>query len=225
MKRLFWAIAILIGLASGILFYLWQQATATPSWYRNPAGIRLNDPAAVQQAKDLVTAKMAKAKPQANGTHELYLTDKDVNAIAITGIGTLAKHTPLTAAIESVNSTIQDGRIESGAVINLADVSLSSLNPTERNLVSQLKAQFPGLVNREIYVGIEGRPIVQNGQLQFDDSLRIKIGNLSLTAADAAQRLGLSEATLQKVLHQELGTLQIEDVQVIDDQVRLRGTM
>ncbi|MBF2026820.1 MAG: hypothetical protein IGS48_08645 [Oscillatoriales cyanobacterium C42_A2020_001] len=65
----------------------------------------------------------------------------------------------------------------------------------------------------------------QNGRLQFDQSLRIKIGNLSLTAADVAQRLGISEATLWQVLNQELGALQIAEVQVSNDQLRLRGTL
>jgi len=225
MKRIVWTIAVILGAAIGIPFYFWQQATATPDWYKDRASMSLNDPVSVQQARQIVAAKIATAQPQPDGTHEVYLTEADVNAIAVTEINNLAKRTQLTDAVESVNSTLQNGRIESGAVINLANVPLKDLRPAEREIVSLVRETFPGLVNREVYVGVEGQPTIQNGQLQFDQSLRIKIGNLSLTAADVAQRLGISEATLWQGLNQELGVLQIEEVQVSDDQLRLRGTL
>jgi hypothetical protein len=225
MKRIVWTIAIITGAAIGIPFYFWQQATATPDWYEERASIRLDDPVAVRQARDIVAAKIASAQPQPDGTHEVYLTAEDVNAIAVTEINNLANRTQLTDAVESVNSTIQNGRIESGAVLNLANVPIADLQSAERELVSLVRETFPGLVNREIYVGVEGQPTIQNGQLQFDQSLRIKIGNLSLTAADVAQRLGVSEETLWRSLNRELGALQVKEVQVSDDQLRLRGTL
>lgn len=220
-----WTIAALLGVAIGVPYYFWQQATATPDWYGDRASIQLDDAAAVQNAQQRVAAKIATAQPQPDGTHEVYLTQQDVTAIAVTEIDHLAKHTQLTDAIQSVNSTIQNGRIESGAVINLAKVGTANLSQTERDIISQVRQTFPGLVNREIYVGVEGQPTIQNGQLQFDDSLRIKIGNVSLTAADVAQKLGVSEATLWRSLNRELGALQVKEAQVSGDQLRLRGTL
>jgi len=224
-KGLVWTIAIITGVAIGVPYYFWQQATATPDWYRDRASVRLDDATAIQNAQQRVAEKIATAQPQPDGTHEVDLTEQDVNAIAVTEIDNLAKHTQLTDAIQSVNSTIQHGRIESGAVINLAKVPTASLSPIERKIVAQVRQTFPGLVDREIYVGIEGQPTVQNGQLQFDDSLRIKIGNVSLTTADVAQRLGVSEETLWRSLNRELRALQIKEVQVSGDQLRLRGSL
>lgn len=225
MKKILWAIAIGMGVAIGVPYYFWQQATATPDWYRDHASISLNDPMAVQVARQRVAAKLAEAQPLPDGTHEVSLTSQDVNAIAVTTLNELARKTQLTDAIASVNSSIQDGRIQSGAVVNLANVPPESLNSTEREIVSLIRSKLPGLVDREIYVGIEGQPTVQNGQFQFDDTLRIKIGNLSLSAADVAKQLGISEATLWQTLNRELGTLQIQDVQIVDNQIRLRGTL
>jgi hypothetical protein len=214
MKKMLWSIAIIIGAPSGILFYVWQQATATPDWYRDRASIRLNDDTAVQLARQRVADKIATVQPQPDRTYEIALNQQDVNAIAITEINHLAKRTQLTGAIESVNSTIQEGRIKSGAVINLANLPTQGLSSTEQDVVTWVRQTFPGMVDREIYVGVEGQPTIQDGQLQFDDSLRIKIGNLSLTVA-----------TLWQELNRELGALQIKDVQVQDDQLRLRGMM
>jgi len=225
MKRILWAIAISLGVAIGIPYYFWQQATATPDWYRDHASISLRDPVVVEAARQQVAAKMAEAQPQPDGTQEVSLTSQDVNAIAVTTLNELARKTQLTDAIASVNSSIQDGRIQSGAVINLANVPPESLNPTEREIVTLIRSKLPGLVDREIYVGVEGQPTIQNGQLQFDDTLRIKIGNLSLSAADVANQLGISEATLWQTLNRELSTLQIQDVQIVNDQLRLRGTL
>lgn len=225
MKKILWAIAIGLGVAIGVPYYFWQQATATPDWYRDRASISFRDPVAVETARQRVAAKLSTVQPQPDGTHEVSLSSQDVNAIAVTTLNELARKTQLTDAIASVNSEIQDGRIQSGAVINLANVPPESLNLTEREIVSLIRSKVPGLVDRELYVGIEGRPTIQNGQLQFDNTLRIQIGNLSLSAADVAQQLGISEATLWQTLNRELSTLHLQEVQIVDDQLRLRGTL
>lgn len=219
--------AFALGAVVGVPYYFWTQATAMPSWYQESAiaSHRLHDPVVLQRAKQTVAAKVTSAQVQPDGTHEVYLNEQDVTAIALTELNYLAVQTQLTNALQSVGSNIRDGRIEAGAIINLSNLSSDRLNTTEKEIVTLVRQTFPALVEREVYVGIEGKPTMVDGQLQFDDSLRIKVGNLSLSAADVSQKLGISEATLWQTVNRELGVLQVKEVEVSGDQLRLRGTL
>ncbi|HEY9618208.1 MAG TPA: hypothetical protein V6C64_15280 [Microcoleaceae cyanobacterium] len=228
-KSIAWVIVLTVAGAIGVPYYIWHQATALPSWYQQSAiaasGMTLNNPDTIAQAKQTVAAKIATARSYSDGTQEIYLTEQDVNAIAAVEIDRLANYTHLTDAVRSINTTIRDGQISSGAVINLANVSTTSLDSTEQNLVATLIKTFPALAQREIYVGIEGKPTVVDGRLQFDDSLRIKVGNLSLSVADVAKELGVSQATLWQELNQELDALQLREAEISGSQLRLRGVI
>jgi hypothetical protein len=229
MKKVAWTIAFILGTVGGTLFYLVSQITAIPSWYGGSAiaanAIKMNDAAALRQARTVAAAKIANARSHADGTQEITLDERSLTALAATEVSNLAHHTRLTEAVRSVNSTIRNGQIESGAVIDLSNVPVDRLDATEREVLALVRQTFPALADREIYVGIEGKPTVINGKLQFDDNLRIKIGNLSLTAVDVAEKLGVSPAELWQELDRELGNLQVKDVQVSGNLIRLRGAI
>lgn len=229
MKKFWWAIAFTLGGVGGTLYYLLTQVAALPAWYGDGSitanAISLSNPVAVQQARELAAAKIASAQSHPDGTHEVTLDERSLNALAAAKISNLTQHTRLTEAVRSVNSTIRNGQIESGAVINLSKVPLDRLDPTEREVLALIRDTVPALADREIYVGIEGRPAVINGKLQFDDSLRIKIGNFRFTATDVAERLGVSPTKLWQELDRELGALHVKDVQVSGNSIRLRGTI
>ncbi|MGI0486455.1 hypothetical protein ACN4EK_13530 [Pantanalinema rosaneae CENA516] len=228
-KRIGWMLALAVIGTIGIPYYFWRQATALPDWYQqdmiNPLVIDLHDPDAIAQARRTVADKMAAVQSYADGTQEIYLTEQDVNALAAVEVDRLANYTRLTEAIRSVNTTIRNGQIKSGAVINLANIPTEALDSNEQNLVATLLKTFPVLAQRQVYVGIEGTPAVVDGQLQFDHSLRIQVGNLSLSVADIAQQLGISEATLWQEINRELETLQLREAEISGNQVRLRGVI
>jgi hypothetical protein len=229
MKKFGWTIAFIVGSVGGTLYYLVSQVTAIPAWYGESAiaanAISMSNPAALQQAKTVAAAKIANARSHPDGTQEIILDERSLNALAATEVSNLAEHTRLTEAVRSVNSTIRNGQIESGAVIDLSNIPVDRLDATEREALTLVRQTFPTLADREIYVGIEGKPRVTNGKLQFDDNLRIKIGNLSLTAVDLAEKLGVSPAELWQGLDRELGNLQVKDVQVSGNSIRLRGVI
>jgi hypothetical protein len=227
MKKLAWFVAFMVSAVAGTAYYLISQVTAMPAWYGQAGiaanAIQLDDPAAMEEARRITSAQLAQARAYPDGTQEIILDERSLTAMAATEVDNLARTTGLTRAVRSVNSRIHNGQIESGAVINLEQVPTEQLSPTERELLTTLRQTLPALANREVYVGIEGKPTVVNGQLQFDDSLRIKIGNFSLTAAAAAQKLGLSPAELGQVINQELQNLQLKEVEISDNQIRLRS--
>lgn len=228
-KRIGWILALTAVGTIGVPYYFWQQVTALPDWYQQRAiaaqGIELNNPRAIEQARQIVADKMAAAQSYSDGTQEIYLTEQDLNALAAVEVDRLANDTRLTEAIRSVNTTIHNGQIKSGAVINLANIPMEALDSTEQNLVATLIKTFPALAQREVYVGIEGTPAVIDGRLQFDHSLRVQVGNLSLSVTDIAQQLGISETTLWQELNRELEALQLREAEISGNQVRLRGVI
>lgn len=228
MRRIWWMLALIVGSVIGASYYFWHQATALPSWYRSANAsqvIPLQDPDALQQARQAIANKLRTAKSHSDGTHEIYLNDQDLNALAVTELDNLASYSRLRDAVQAIHSRIEDGQLETGAIVNMASIPDEALGYREQEFMLWLREHFPLMFEREVYVGVEGKPTVVNGQLQFDDSLRIRVGNLRLTFTDVAERLGLSEAMLWEKLTQELGTLQIKDIEVAGDQLRLRGTL
>ncbi|UBF27686.1 hypothetical protein K9N68_07150 [Kovacikia minuta CCNUW1] len=131
----------------------------------------------------------------------------------------------LAKAIKGVNTTVQDGKIESGAVVNLGSVPIDQLSSNERSFVTKLIETFPVLGDRNVYIGIEGKPSVVNGQVMLNDNTRIKIGDLSFSPAELSQRLGIPEDQIRQRIHLEvqLGRLKVSDIQLEGDRAVVRG--
>lgn len=125
----------------------------------------------------------------------------------------------LGSALKGANTTMQNGKVESGAVVNFGDISPNQLPPDERAFFSKLIAAFPELSRQNFYIGVEGKPVVKGGQVQLDDNIRIKLGNLSFTPAQLSERLGIPEDQIrqQLKLQVQMGNLKVEELRVADD--------
>jgi hypothetical protein len=83
------------------------------------------------------------------------------------------------------------------------------------------------LENKEIYLGLTGKPKIENGQLLLDDNTQVKLGNLSFSISEISQRLGIPQETLQQKLRLSLqtGRLNVSDGTLTGDKVLLRGSV
>ncbi|NJP10948.1 MAG: hypothetical protein HC866_16930 [Leptolyngbyaceae cyanobacterium RU_5_1] len=214
----------------GVPYYFWNQATQLPGWYDDRAisanAINLRDRAALQQAQQSTKTKFANVHPFADGTAAIELTESEFNSLLASEISSAVDTQNLASAVRAVNTTIKNGKIESGAVINLADASTETLTQNEQTLLMELVKVFPGLTDRDVYVGIEGTPTIENGQFSLRHT-RIRIGNLRFSVADIAQQLGVSEAALRQELEHQipLKQLGVHDVHVLGDRVQIRGVV
>jgi hypothetical protein len=154
------------------------------------------------------------------------LNGAELNALFASQVARVADSQNLTPAVKRISTQIADGKIESGAVINLANLPTHTLSQTEQDALMQLVKAFPGLSDRDVYVGVEGTPAIANGQLKLDGT-RLRIGNVKLSVADVARQLGVSEASLQERIDQQipLERVGIQDVQLQNDAVKIRGTV
>ncbi|HEY9729682.1 MAG TPA: hypothetical protein V6D50_24805, partial [Chroococcales cyanobacterium] len=120
-----------------------------------------------------------------------------------------------------------DGRIESGTVVNLSGLPKNQLDEKQNAAIEKLVNTFPPLKDRDVYVGISGKPLVENGQLEWDDNTKIKLGNLSLSINELAQRLDVSPETLKQELNlsSQIGKLRVSELELKGDRVLLKGSV
>ncbi len=227
-KRWVFLSCVVLGVLGGPLF-AWHQATQLPEWYENPtiAGnvLDLNDRASLQQAEQTVETKLEQVKSTPSGSTEVELNEADVNAILAAKVASIADAQNLSTGVKQIKTSVENGKIESGAIVNLADLPEGALSQQQQNIVTKLIEAFPALAKRDVYVGIEGTPTVENGQLNLAGT-QLRIGNLRFSMADVASQLGVSEETLNEELIRRIAPQQvgIQDVELVGDRIRIRGT-
>ena len=249
MKRLFIAVSLALAGVGAAAFYYWQQATQLPAWYTanqlaptepatQPA---IEDPtvkrASKQPSDRPATGKPASAQPSAVPSQPSSQTaantppatrqpvppvqrhQSELTQLFTTEVTRKAESRKLGSALKGANTTMQNGTVESGAVVNLSDIAPDQLPPDERAFFSKLVTAFPELTRQNFYIGVEGKPTIKNGQAQLDDNLRVKLGNLSFTPAQLSQRLGIPEDQIrqQLQLQVQLGNLKTKQSQLADD--------
>lgn len=253
MKRLLIAVLLVLFGVSAVVFYLWRQATQLPSWYTETSNIETTNPdltspdqgkpdssppgkektqqgqaQQAQQAQKRVETKIAERVQQAPKRKQVdvELDQAEVRNLFTSEIARKAKSSQLGKAVKGVNTTVEDGKVESGAVVNLARVSIEQLPSHEQSILSKMRAAFPDLSDRDLYIGIEGTPSVKNGQVKLDEDVRVRVGNLSFTPAELSQRLGVPEEQIRKQigLQLQLGKLKVSDFEFVGDRAVIRGT-
>jgi len=180
-----------------------------------------------QHAQEDVKTKIdstVKSAPKAKDV-EVQLDQREIGSLFTSELRRKAQSQTLAKAIKGANTTIQNGRIESGAVVNLGGVPVNELPSNERNVVSKLIESFPALGDRNVYIGVEGKPTVVNGLVTLGDDARIKIGNLSFTPSELSQRLGIPEDQIKQRINLEvhLGRLKVNDIQLDGDRAIVKG--
>lgn len=148
----------------------------------------------------------------------------ELNQIVTEAIASQPYTAPILETAKSINTAIKKGRIESGAVINLADLPIEAFPAEGRQAVEQLTQTFPFLANRDVYVGIEGKPKIVEGALSLDDT-HIRLGQLKLPVGSVAKQLGLSQSDIEQQINSLLSQqgLSPSDVQIVDGQLVIQG--
>lgn len=222
-------VALVIAVASGA--YLWRQATALPDWYAEadptvldgytaedaddvppsrwvaaaepgdappaePAGAI--DPAGAQQAPEPVSPGRAR-KHRNVGRHEL----RGFHRRGDKGSG--------RSAIKASRAIYEQGRLEAGVVLDLSRIPKDKLVQRDRELYDRAVDQFPGITKRDVYIGIEDRPVSAEGVLQLGASPKVRVGNLRYSLDKAARKIGMSPAQLRREFDRELHRLGFVD--------------
>lgn len=237
MKKIFFALSIFMGIGIASGYYYWRQATQIPEWYtaqpeNTDTTLDLKNSSQLIAAKAKIIKKIDSRLDESSRSStsqpvEVQLDPQDVNELVTAKIAEKANNGKVIPPVSSIRTTIQDGRIESGTVVNLSELPKHQLDESQNAAIEKLVKTFPPLKGRDVYVGISGKPLVENGQLEWDDNTKIKLGNLSLSINELAQRLGVSPESFKQELNlsSQLGRLKVSDLELKGDRVLLKGSV
>ena len=215
MKMMLVGLAIAAAAIGGGVGYAAMQTTALPGWYSQAKP--------GQKAEGLESSDAAVVEPVNAAPGDVVISSGELNQMVTDAIAS-KPYAPLLDVAKGVNTSIEKGRIESGLVMNLSELPLESLPVEGQQAVEQLTHKFPMLANRDVYIGLEGRPEVVDGALSLDDT-HLKIGQMKLPIGSIASQLGLSQAEIEGQLGALLQQQGIapEAVQVVDGQLVIKG--
>lgn len=225
---------IAVATASGA-YYFWRQFTQLPDWYSqeqsNPrsftqiqeSGAAIEEKIATQiQPKN---PSIAPSSPNTEPSKEVQvaLSSKELNDLLVTKI-TEKSGGKAANSVKGFHTSVKDDQLKTGAVVDIKALQNSGLGSQQQALLSQITEKIP-TSDRKVYIGIEGKPEIQNGKLHFDQNARIQVGNMSFTVAEVADRLGVPPQKVQDQLNLELKLrgLDIKDITFQDGNAVLSG--
>lgn len=229
MKKVgFIVFAILLGISLGTLAALslsWQQATQLPEWYDSQKQAASLDTTENAIARDRIIRGITTTRDGGATRIEGELSATDINQLVVGAIATNPNYRPVLEGTRDINTTIREGQVQSGAVVNLSEIPTEQLNPTEQALLERLSRTFPALADRDIYIGIEGQPSFEQGRLLLSDDTVVRVGDLRLTLNQLQSLFGVSREQIEQQINQKLQQegLDLSTVEFQGDRAVVRG--
>jgi hypothetical protein len=223
----------LVGGAGG-LYYLWYQATELPEEYVQAISTNKTDspdiPLPPAKIIEQVTASKNKIiqpieRAQVGQKVAVKLNDRDLNNLVVARLANSQANKQVPAGVKGINTNIKDGKIHTGALVNLGQLAKDSQPGSQAAALSKLTDRLPFLKDRDVYIGIVGKPVVEGHKIKFDQATQIRVGNMNFTIAQLAENLGVSQEKIQQLIDLKLQqqNLQVDRVNLNDNQIEIDG--
>lgn len=156
---------------------------------------------------------------------QVEVSEADINQLVKDAIASHSDHSSLLASADDFSLTIRNGTVEGGARVSLADIPTDQLGERERTALESATSLIPGLGDRDIYVGVVGRPRAENGEIKLGDDLTLKLGRLNLPFSQISSRLGVPVDSIEQEINRQLQSqgIQIQTIEFVGDRVILQG--
>jgi len=218
-KQLIWLVGIAAGVAIGALAATAlsvRQVSQVPDWYATESPTVATTPSPTPLSPDVFESLITSGAP-------VELDGQQVNQIVTAAIAQSPEGQALLQ--NGFSTTVEDGKIKGGVVVNLSELPTEGLTEQERAALDRVLAFVPALGRRGVYLGIEGSPTVQNGKLRLDENMSVKVGNLTLPASVVASQLGLSLNEVESRINAEVEArgIDLQEVRVEGDRLIING--
>jgi hypothetical protein len=203
---------ILVGGVAG-LYYLWQEAIKVPDEYVEVSKdskensqslplqpIKISERAALSKQKITIPIDLAKVGQKV----DVKLSDRDLNNLVIAKLATSQPNQQVPTGIKRVKTNIKDGKIHIGAVVNLAQLAESGTPGSQTAALTKLTDKLTFLKDRDVFIGIVGKPIVEGSKVKFSEDTEIKVGGMNFTISQLADNLGVPPAKIQQMIDLQL---------------------
>jgi hypothetical protein len=234
LKRLLLIFGLVSICAGGALFYLWQKATYSPSWYK-----QANTAAEVLPVTDTesgvpkwmkVYDKVVKdLKKQGNqGKGKIELSADDINTLVAYGFdaaslsNNVAEDTTNQQAEKIVlgtNTKFQNGKMIVGAMVNLKQLAQRQLSKDSGDGAAQALLSLPFVSDRAVYIEVEGKPTVKNGNIALEPNSRVTIAGFGSTLPELAKSLNMPASTLEeRIINRAIRLpMKVEAIEIVSD--------
>ena len=213
LKTIFKLLVVILVAGGGGLYYVWQQAIKLPDDYVKEAvnskpGIpitplqssQITAQAAVTKQKIVAPIEQAKFGQKI----DVKLSNRDLNNLVIAKLATSQPNKQLPTGVKGVKTNIKDGKIHIGALVNLGQLAASGAPGSQKAVLTKLTDKLTFLRDRDVFIGIVGKPIVDGSKVKFSEDTEIKVGGMNLTIAQLADNLGVSSAKIQQMIDLQL---------------------
>ncbi|MCB9752029.1 MAG: hypothetical protein H6713_18810 [Myxococcales bacterium] len=202
LKKLLLALLVLLLIAAGVVLYFWTQATALPDWYE-PEGEAAVAEASPEESADTRGLQWQPAKDEGEGAMEVRGFHRKAPLLK----GESRK------AIRASRAVRTKDKLEAGVVVDTSKISKQEMSKRDNATLERALEAFPGLTQRDVYIGVEDTPVTKDGVLQLSPKARLRVGNLTYSLADAAKRMGIPESKLRDDLNKQLQKMDAKDPQ------------
>jgi hypothetical protein len=226
-------LVISIGTIGG-LYYLWQEATKVPDEYTeavtanntidrdlSPRSSQINTQKNISNNKLFSSIDRAKFGQKVT----IELNNKELNKLVLAKLASTQSNKQIPPGIKGINTNIKDGKIYTGALVNLDRLVHDLSSGSQVAALSKLTDRLPFLKDRYIYVGVLGKPIVVDSKIKLDRDTQIKIGKMNFTISQLAENLGIAPEKIQQAIDLKLQQqhLRIDRVEVDNDRLAIEG--
>jgi hypothetical protein len=219
----------------GSFYYIWQQATKLPDEYveaieankQDSAMVPLEPSQITSQAiasRNKITQPIAKAK--VGQKVDIKLSNRDLNNLIIEKLAGSQADRQIPSGISGINTSIKDGRINTGALVNLDRLAHDAKPGSKTAGLTKLTEKLPFLKDRDVYIGIVGKPMFDGKRIEFDESTQIKVGNMNFTITQLSENLGVSPEKIQQAIDLKLlqqKGLKIDRIDLQKDGLKIEG--
>jgi|GEM_PF-1661178 len=219
-KLLILTFFLLIGGSIAALYYYTQQATEVPKWYQLKRLFKKK----LKQSHIITSKNSLKQKIlnlEKKQEIKLQLSSAEINDfIKLILLKELGNEYP-KGLPEGIQAQIENNKLEVGGIVNISDLSQENMSPYYKGILEKLVTSLPQFANRDIYLGIQGHPVLNDEELELSKDSLIKIGNLSFTQEDLAKITGLSQKKIQEKLALKLKFVKVKNISIEQDKLNL----
>lgn len=233
-KIIFKSLVVILIAGIGGLYYLWQQAIKVPDEYIKELADHKSDlkspplqasqiTARADVSKQKIIAPISQAK--SGQKVDVKLSDRDLNNLVLAKLVTSQSNKQIPTGVKGVKTNIKGGKIHIGALVNLAQLAESSPPGGQAAALTKLTNKLTFLKNRDVYIGIVGKPIVESSKIKFSEDTEIKVGGMKFTISQLAKNLGVSPAKIQQMIDLQLQqkNFKIDRVNLDNNKLSIEG--
>lgn len=195
----------------GVGYHFWRQATYIPAWVEAEPNLPVNTTADILRV----------IRQQVQRSADPVQVELDSQQLGQILTSEAQRKFPPEQPLPSIRTRIESNSLEVGAVVNEQMLASEQLSPGQKKIIARVLPLLPP-DRKSVYVGIVGTPEVRDGEMRLSDNAQIKIGNLSFSVQELAQRLQVSPTKVEQLMRLDLGSINIEDLQLENDQLVLQ---